>query len=104
MKAVLGTLLRRPRAPRKVGVGEEVVAASPKLPPIDLRTVQRALSVRQPSAEQIMSGTKCVEYRTQPMRAIRLYNLRLMQQGPSLNSGSHGFALADQLIRNQNEE
>jgi hypothetical protein len=37
-------------------------------PEVDLTTVTRALSVRQPYAEQIMRGVKRVEYRSQPTR------------------------------------
>lgn len=35
---------------------------------VDLTKVTRALSIRQPYAEQIMRGTKRIEYRTQPTK------------------------------------
>ena len=35
---------------------------------VDLSCVHRALSIRQPYAEQIMRGTKRVEYRSQPTK------------------------------------
>lgn len=35
---------------------------------VDLSCVRRALSIRQPYAEQIMRGTKRVEYRSQPTK------------------------------------
>ena len=35
-----------------------------------MRKIQRALSIRQPYAEQILRGTKKIEYRNRPTRII----------------------------------
>jgi hypothetical protein len=50
--------------PRSAAAEEQQAEA----PPVDLTHVTRALSIRQPYAEQIMRGTKRVEDRTQPTK------------------------------------
>ena len=57
---------RRMIARLRPGAAEE--QQETESPTVDLARVTRALSIRQPYAEQIMSGTKRVEYRTQPTK------------------------------------
>lgn len=46
-------------------IGEKLGLGDKKEDEVDLQTVTRALSIRQPYAEQIMRGDKVVEYRSQ---------------------------------------
>lgn len=68
MKLNFGDIARQIRLWLRLSTRDESKPPQPELAAADLKGVRRALSIRQPYAEQIMRGSKRIEYRTQPTK------------------------------------
>lgn len=68
MKFNFGDTARQIRVWLRPSLRDETKASQAVLAAGDLKRVRRALSIRQPYAEQIMRGSKRIEYRTQPTK------------------------------------